>query len=79
MEVPIPMTTAALGGSIEVPNIDGAKGAIEHSQRAVNPVCSFAYAAKGMTIYNHPERGAMIVTDQDRDARESFEASKRTS
>jgi molecular chaperone DnaJ len=60
MEVPIPMATAALGGSIEVPNIDGSKVRLTIPEGAQTGT-QFRLRGKGMTIYNHPERGAMIV------------------
>jgi molecular chaperone DnaJ len=60
MEVPIPMTTAALGGAIEVPNIDGSKVRLNIPEGCQSGM-QFRLRGKGMTIYNHPERGAMIV------------------
>ena len=58
--VPIPMTTAALGGAIEVPSIDGGKarvsipGGAQTGQR-------FRLRSKGMTVLNAKTRGDMYV------------------
>ena len=60
-EVPIKMTTAALGGSIEIPTIDGkrAKLAIPEGTQTNN---QFRLKSKGMTVINSGgRRGHMFV------------------
>jgi len=58
--VPIPMTTAALGGSIEVPAVDGSRARIaippgaQHGQQ-------FRLRGKGMSVLRSPARGDMLV------------------
>src|SRR6185437_8641989 len=58
--VPIPMATAALGGSIEVPAIDGGRAKI-----AVPPGTQtghqFRLRTKGMSVLRSTQRGDMYV------------------
>ncbi|CAA6605188.1 chaperone Hsp40, co-chaperone with DnaK [Rhodospirillaceae bacterium LM-1] len=58
--VPIPMTTAALGGQIEVPTIDGnrAKVTIPAGTQTGH---QFRLKAKGMAILKSPARGDMFI------------------
>jgi molecular chaperone DnaJ len=58
--VPIPMTTAALGGQIEVPTIDGnrAKVTIPTGTQTGH---QFRLKAKGMAILKSPARGDMFI------------------
>ncbi len=58
--VPIPMTTAALGGSIEVPSIDGGKARISIPGGAQNGQ-RFRLKSKGMSVLNAKTRGDMYV------------------
>jgi molecular chaperone DnaJ len=58
--VPIPMVTAALGGTIEVPTVDGGRANVsipagaQHGQQ-------FRLRSKGMTQLNRRDRGDMYV------------------
>ena len=45
-QVPIPMTTAALGGSIEVPTIDGSRARLNDQGREPRPASSSACATR---------------------------------
>jgi molecular chaperone DnaJ len=58
--VPIPFTTAALGGAIEVPTVEGARTRV-----SVPPGTQsghrFRLKAKGMTVLRSPLRGDMFV------------------
>src|SRR5262249_1062373 len=58
--VPIDMPTAALGGSVEVPAIDGsrAKLTIPGGTQAGR---QFRLKAKGMTVLRSPTRGDMYI------------------
>lgn len=58
--VPIPMTTAALGGNIEVPAIDGSrtKISIPAGTQSGN---QFRLRSKGMSVLRSPARGDMFV------------------
>ncbi|MQX37200.1 molecular chaperone DnaJ [Roseospira navarrensis] len=58
--VPIPMTTAALGGSIEVPSIDGgrAKVTIPAGTQTGN---QFRLRGKGMSVLRSSARGDMFI------------------
>lgn len=58
--VPIPMTTAALGGVVEVPVIDGSRAAIE-IPRGTQTGAQFRQKAKGMSVLRSPQRGDMFV------------------
>lgn len=80
--VPIPMTTAALGGSIEVPSIDGSRSrvTIPEGTQSGN---QFRLRNKGMSILRSPGRGDMIVhavvetpvnlTDEQKDLLRQFD------
>jgi molecular chaperone DnaJ len=58
--VPIPMTTAALGGSVEVPSIDGGRVAID-IPRGTQTGAQFRQKGKGMSVLRSPARGDMFV------------------
>jgi molecular chaperone DnaJ len=58
--VPLPMTTAALGGSIEVPGIDGARVRINVPAGAQNGQV-FRLRGKGMSILRAESRGDLFV------------------
>jgi len=58
--VPIPMTTAALGGSIEVPTIDGQRARINVPSGTQNSR-QFRLKGKGMRILRSNARGDMYV------------------
>jgi molecular chaperone DnaJ len=60
---PVPMTTAALGGEIEIPTIDGGRAKVkipEGSQTGRR----FRLSGKGMTRLRHSARGDMYVEIQ---------------
>ncbi|NKD55733.1 MULTISPECIES: molecular chaperone DnaJ [unclassified Haematospirillum] len=61
--VPITMTTATLGGSIEVPSIDGSRArvTIPAGTQSGN---QFRLRNKGMSVLRSPKRGDMIVHAQ---------------
>jgi molecular chaperone DnaJ len=58
--VPMPMTTAALGGSIEVPTVDGgrAKVTVPAGTQTGN---QFRLKAKGMSVLRENRRGDMFI------------------
>ncbi len=58
--VPIPMTTAALGGQIEVPTIEGRLARITIPEGAATGH-KFRLGAKGMTVMRASARGDMFV------------------
>lgn len=58
--VPIPMTRAALGGTIEVPTIDGARTRITVPSGTQSGQ-QFRLRGKGMTVLRSPSRGDMFV------------------
>lgn len=58
--VPIPMTTAALGGSIEVPTIDGSRTRINVPQ-GTQTSRQFRLKDKGMSVLRSGARGDMYV------------------
>ncbi len=58
--VPIPMTTAALGGAIEVPSIDGGKARVSIPSGAQTGQ-RFRLKSKGMSVLNAKTRGDMYV------------------
>ena len=58
--VPLPMTTAALGGSIEVPGIDGARVRINVPAGAQNGQ-HFRLRGKGMSVLRSDSRGDLFV------------------
>jgi len=57
---PIPMTTAALGGQIECPTVDGTRARITIPMGAQNGR-RFRLRGKGMTVLNQRGRGDMYV------------------
>jgi molecular chaperone DnaJ len=59
-QVPIPMTTAVLGGAIEVPTVDGgrARVTIPAGTQSGN---QFRLKGKGMSVYRSTSRGDMFV------------------
>ena len=59
-EVPIPMTTAALGGSVEVPVIDGGRAKITVPPGSQNHQ-QFRLRDKGMSVLRSGARGDMYV------------------
>ncbi len=58
--VPIPMTTAALGGSIEVPTVDGARARVA-IPAGTQSGHQFRLKGKGMTVLRSTARGDMFV------------------
>jgi molecular chaperone DnaJ len=58
--VPLPMTTAALGGSIEVPTVDGGRARVTLSV-GTQSGRQFRLKGKGMTIMRSAARGDMYV------------------
>jgi len=58
--VPIPMTTAALGGEIEVPTIDGTKARVKIPAGSQSGK-QFRLRGKGMTILRSTSRGDMYI------------------
>jgi molecular chaperone DnaJ len=58
--VPIPMTTAALGGSIEVPCVDGSRARITIPP-GTQPGHQFRMKGKGMSVMRTAQRGDMYV------------------
>lgn len=58
--VPIPMTTAALGGSVEVPAVDGTRAKVS-IPAGTQSSHQFRLRGKGMTILNDRGRGDMYV------------------
>ena len=58
--VPVPMTTAAIGGDIEVPTIDGKRMKVS-IPAGTQGGQQFRLKAKGMTILRSPTRGDMFV------------------
>jgi len=61
--VPIPMTTATLGGSIEVPTIDGARARV-NIPAGTQTGQQFRLRAKGMSVLRANSRGDMYVQAQ---------------
>jgi molecular chaperone DnaJ len=59
-KVPIPMTTAALGGTIEVPGIDGTRMRLAIPAGAQSGQ-QFRLRAKGMSVLRSPARGDFFV------------------
>lgn len=80
--VPIPMTTASLGGSIEVPTIDGARARV-NIPAGTQTGQQFRLRSKGMSVLRANARGDMYVqaqietpvnlTKEQRDLLEQFE------
>lgn len=58
--VPVPMTTVALGGTIEVPTIDGKRMKVS-IPAGTQTGQQFRLKGKGMTIMRSPHRGDMFV------------------
>lgn len=58
--VPVPMTTVALGGNIEVPTIDGKRMKVS-IPAGTQTGQQFRLKSKGMTILRSPHRGDMFV------------------
>ncbi|MFL5265798.1 MAG: molecular chaperone DnaJ [Stellaceae bacterium] len=58
--VPISITTAALGGTIEVPSVDGTRARVT-VPAGTQSAHQFRLRAKGMTILRSPARGDMFV------------------
>ena len=58
--VPIPMTTAALGGTIEVPTIEGARAKVNIAA-GTQTGQQFRLKGKGMSVLRSPARGDMYV------------------
>jgi molecular chaperone DnaJ len=58
--VPLPMTTASLGGSIDVPTIDGARARVTIPP-GTQTGSQFRLKAKGMTVLRSPARGDMYI------------------
>jgi molecular chaperone DnaJ len=61
--VPIPMTTASLGGSIEVPTIDGARARV-NIPAGTQTGQQFRLRSKGMSVLRANARGDMYVQAQ---------------
>jgi molecular chaperone DnaJ len=59
-QVPIPMTTAALGGAIEVPSIDGGRAKVTIPAGAQSGH-RLRLRGKGMTVLNTKNRGDMFI------------------
>jgi molecular chaperone DnaJ len=59
-QVPIPMTTAALGGNLEVPSIDGSRARVSVSAGAQSGQ-RFRLKGKGMSILRSHARGDMYI------------------
>ena len=60
ISMPISMTTAALGGEIEVPSIDGARVRVKIPAGAQSGQ-QLRLRGKGMSIYRRTERGDLYV------------------
>ena len=58
--VPIPITTAALGGMLEVPTVDGSRARITVPP-GTQSGHQFRLKAKGMTVLRSPARGDMFI------------------
>ena len=81
-KVPIPMSKAALGGSVEVPVIDGSRAKVNFPA-GTQTGNQFRLRGKGMSILRSPARGDMIVqavvetpvnlTDEQKDLLRRFE------
>ncbi len=78
--VPIPMTTAALGGNVEVPSIDGGRAKVS-IPTGTQSGHRLRLRGKGMSILNDSRRGDMYIEIQvetpvnlNRDQREKLKA-----
>jgi len=60
VRVPVPMTTAALGGSVEVPAVDGSRARINIPDGTQSGQ-QFRLRAKGMSVLRSTSRGDMFV------------------
>src|SRR5690606_25504651 len=58
--VPIPFTTAALGGTIEVPTIEGTRAKVNVAPGTQSGQ-QFRLRGKGMSVLRSPARGDMYV------------------
>jgi molecular chaperone DnaJ len=58
--VPIPMTTAALGGSIEVPTLDGTRARVA-VPAGTQTGHQFRLKSKGMSVLRSPARGDLYI------------------
>ena len=58
--VPLPMTTAALGGQLEVPTIEGARARVTIPP-GTQSGAQFRLKGKGMTVLRSPARGDMYI------------------
>jgi molecular chaperone DnaJ len=58
--VPIPITTAALGGTIEVPTVDGSRARVTVPP-GTQSGHQFRLRGKGMTVLRSPARGDMFI------------------
>jgi molecular chaperone DnaJ len=58
--VPIPMTTAALGGSVEVPTIDGGRARV-NVPAGTQSGHQFRLKGKGMSVLRSTQRGDMYI------------------
>lgn len=58
--VPIPMATAALGGEVEVPTVDGARAKVSVPEGTQSGQ-QFRLRSKGMTVLNSKGRGDMYI------------------
>ena len=59
-QVPIPMTTAALGGSVEVPTVDGSRARLTIPE-GTQSARQFRLKGKGMSVFRRSSRGDMYV------------------
>ena len=58
--MPIPITTAALGGTIEVPTVDGSRARVT-VPAGTQSGHRFRFKAKGMTVLRSAARGDMFI------------------
>jgi molecular chaperone DnaJ len=65
--VPIPMTTAALGGNIEVPSIDGSRARVT-VPAGTQSGHQFRLKGKGMTVLRAQTRGDMLLREFEKGA-----------
>jgi molecular chaperone DnaJ len=59
-KVPVPMTKAALGGTVEVPTIDGSRAKVSVPSGS-QPGTQFRLKGKGMSMLRSQQRGDMYV------------------
>ncbi len=86
-KVPIPFTTAALGGSIDVPTIEGGKARVSIPEGTQSGK-QFRLKGKGMSILRRPTRGDMFIevqveipvnlTKRQKELLQEFEGEKST-